>query len=174
MKWLFAAAVAALFALGVLAAGLGIAHRESGDAARETAALDRPDEGPYSGSEPPGRIELVDFALRDHEGALVRSSDLHEKVVLLTFLDSQCKEACPVIAAQVAHAFRLAEPRRAAACLRGRDLDRSEGGHRSERSRVSASESRARKASLRGRRRAGVEAAEDLEALADPLLARVR
>jgi cytochrome oxidase Cu insertion factor (SCO1/SenC/PrrC family) len=107
MKWLFAAGIAALFALGVLAAGLGIATRDGGDAARETAALDRPDEGPYRGSEPPGRIELVDFALRDHAGALVRSSDLRGKVVLLTFLDSQCTEACPVIAAQIARTLEV-------------------------------------------------------------------
>jgi cytochrome oxidase Cu insertion factor (SCO1/SenC/PrrC family) len=105
MKWLFAAGVAALFALGVLAAGLGVANWERGDAARETATLDRLDEGPYRGSEPPGRIELVDFTLRDHAGALVRSSSLREKVVLLTFLDSQCTEACPVIAAQIARTY---------------------------------------------------------------------
>jgi cytochrome oxidase Cu insertion factor (SCO1/SenC/PrrC family) len=107
MKWLVAAAAAALFALGALAAGLGIATRDGGRAARETAALDRPDEGPYRGSEPPARIELVDFALRDHEGAVVRSLSLRGKVVLLTFLDSQCMEACPVIAAQIARTFDL-------------------------------------------------------------------
>jgi cytochrome oxidase Cu insertion factor (SCO1/SenC/PrrC family) len=105
MKWLFAAGVAALFVLGVLAAGVGIVNRDDGDAVRQTSALDRPEEGPYRGSEPPGRIELVDFALRDHAGTLVRSSRLRGKVVLLTFLDSQCTEACPVIAAQVARAF---------------------------------------------------------------------
>ena len=107
MRWLLGAGVAALVGLGALAAGLGIANRDADDAARETAALARADEGPYRGSEPPGRIGLVDFALRDHEGVLVRSSSLGGKVVLLTFLDSQCTEACPVIAAQIAQTFAL-------------------------------------------------------------------
>jgi protein SCO1/2 len=106
-KWLLSAGVAALFALGVLAASLGVATQDGGDAGRETAVVERPDEGPYRGSEPPGRIELVDFALRDHEGAAVRSASLEGKVVLLTFLDSQCTEACPVIASQIARAFDL-------------------------------------------------------------------
>ena len=105
MKWLLGAGVAALFALGALAAGLGIANREGGDAARDATALDRASDGPYRGSEPPARIELVDFALRDYEGAVVRSSSLRGKVVLLTFLDSQCTESCPIIASQIARAF---------------------------------------------------------------------
>jgi cytochrome oxidase Cu insertion factor (SCO1/SenC/PrrC family) len=105
MKWLLAAGVASLVALGALAAALGIANREGADTARETATLDRPREGAYRGSEPPARIELVDFALRDHEGAVVRSSSLRGKVVLLTFLDSQCTESCPVIAAQIGRAL---------------------------------------------------------------------
>ena len=75
------------FALGALAAGLGIANQEGGD----RTGLDRPSEGPFKGSEPPLRIELVDFALRDHEGALVRSSSLRGKVVLVTFLDSRAR-----------------------------------------------------------------------------------
>jgi cytochrome oxidase Cu insertion factor (SCO1/SenC/PrrC family) len=107
MKWLIGVGVAALFALGAIAAGLGIANRDGGDAARDTTALDRPSQGAYKGSEPPARIELVDFTLRDHDGAVVRSSNLREKVVLLTFLDSQCTESCPVIASQIARTFDL-------------------------------------------------------------------
>lgn len=103
MKWLLAAGVAVLLALGALAAGLGIANQDGS----ERTALDRLSEGPFKGSEPPARIELVDFALRDHEGALVRSSSLRGKVVLLTFLDSQCTESCPIIASQMARAFGL-------------------------------------------------------------------
>ena len=56
----------------------------------------------YRGSEPPSGIALVDFALRDEQGVIVRSRDLRGKLVVLTFLDSQCTEACPVIAFQVA------------------------------------------------------------------------
>jgi cytochrome oxidase Cu insertion factor (SCO1/SenC/PrrC family) len=114
MKWLLGGGVAALFAVGALAAGLGIANREGGDSASDTADL-QAGEGQYRGSEPPAGIELVDFALRDYNGAVVRSSDLRGKVVLLTFLDSQCTESCPVIAAQIGRAFEVlskAEERR--------------------------------------------------------------
>lgn len=60
--------------------------------------------GPYRGSEPPSGIRLADFELRDDTGELVRSRDLRGKVVVLTFLDSQCTESCPIIAAQIARA----------------------------------------------------------------------
>ena len=55
-------------------------------------------QGPYRGSEPPGDVSLPTFALRDYTGEMVRARDLRSKVVLLTFLDSQCEESCPVIA----------------------------------------------------------------------------
>lgn len=67
-------------------------------------------QGPYRGSEPPTRIELVDFALRDDNEEVVRSSSLRGKVVVLTFLDSQCTESCPIIASQVGRAFDLLSP----------------------------------------------------------------
>lgn len=105
MKWLLAAGVVALVALGALAAALGIANRESGASPPDTATTAREGEGPYSGSEPPGRNELADFTLRDYDGTLVRSSALRDKVVVLTFLDSQCTESCPVIAWQIGRAF---------------------------------------------------------------------
>jgi cytochrome oxidase Cu insertion factor (SCO1/SenC/PrrC family) len=110
MKWLLGAGVAAIFVFGALAAALGIASRGNGDAPDGTAAFDAPSEGAYRGSEPPGQIELVDFALRDHNGALVRSSSLRGKVVVLTFLDSQCTESCPVIASQIGRAVDLLSP----------------------------------------------------------------
>ncbi len=56
----------------------------------------------YVGSEVPPGIELVDFALTDQAGRLVRSPDLRGRVLLLTFLDSQCTESCPVIAWTIA------------------------------------------------------------------------
>jgi protein SCO1 len=102
MKWLLGAGVAVLFALGALAAGLGIANREGGDAARDTAAPDRPSEGPYRGSEVPGGIRLEPFALTSYRGVRVSSSSLADQVVALTFLESKCQEACPIIAIQLA------------------------------------------------------------------------
>ncbi len=45
---------------------------------------------------------MSDFALRNHDGRPVRSADLRGRVTVLTFLDSQCTESCPVIAWTVA------------------------------------------------------------------------
>lgn len=69
-----------------------------------------PDQGEYRGSEPPARIVMPGFALRDYEGEEVTSTSLLGRVVLLTFLDAQCKETCPVIAAQVAQTFGRMDP----------------------------------------------------------------
>jgi protein SCO1/2 len=66
--------------------------------------------GAYRGSEPPADLRLPAFALRDHTGQVVRSKKLRGKVVLLTFLDSQCEDACPVIARQVGLTVDLLTP----------------------------------------------------------------
>jgi len=66
--------------------------------------VSRPAEAPkdiYRGSEPPAIIRMVDFALRDETGKLVQAQELRGKAVVLTFLDTQCKETCPVVAGQV-------------------------------------------------------------------------
>lgn len=68
------------------------------------------DQGAYRGSEPPARIAMPDFVLQDYEGKQVASDSLLGGVVLLTFLDAQCKETCPVIAAQVAQTFGRMDP----------------------------------------------------------------
>jgi protein SCO1/2 len=59
----------------------------------------------YRGSPPPAGIMLGQFDLRDYTGVRVSRDDLEGKVVLLTFLESRCKEACPIIASQVARAI---------------------------------------------------------------------
>ena len=56
----------------------------------------------YRGSSPPAGIELAAFSLRSYRGQPVSSDSLSGKVVALTFLESKCKEACPVIAFQLA------------------------------------------------------------------------
>jgi protein SCO1 len=58
--------------------------------------------GQYRGSEPPAGITLGDFSLRNYDGRHVDANDLHGQVIVLTFLDSQCTESCPVIAWTVA------------------------------------------------------------------------
>lgn len=72
------------------------------------------DDGRYRGSEPPAGIRLKPFALASYRGEQVASSSLRGKVVALTFLESKCKEACPIIAVQIARGIdQLRPPERA-------------------------------------------------------------
>jgi protein SCO1/2 len=64
----------------------------------------------YRGSRPPEGMRAADFRLRSYTGREVRMADLREKVVALTFLDAQCKESCPVIAAAAPRALALLRP----------------------------------------------------------------
>jgi protein SCO1 len=98
LKWL--AVVALLLGMAVATAvAVALVTDDGGDSrgARAVGAS----HGPYRGSEPPAEFRLPSFALRDPTGEVVRSRDLRGKVVLVTFLDSQCEDACPVIARQV-------------------------------------------------------------------------
>src|SRR5688572_8109967 len=54
--------------------------------------------GPYRGSEPPEGLKLPSFALRESDGRRFSTRSLAGKVVLVTFLETKCKEACPIIA----------------------------------------------------------------------------
>lgn len=81
-------------ALATVLVGWGVAGL-AGDAPPVAARL-------YRGSEPPATFRLVEFSLRDEEGRLVRSRDLRGKAVVLTFLDSQCEQTCPIVAGLVA------------------------------------------------------------------------
>ncbi|HUG64231.1 MAG TPA: SCO family protein [Gaiellaceae bacterium] len=56
----------------------------------------------YRGSEPPAGIAMPEFSLPNYDGRLIRSNALRGHVTVLTFLDSQCTESCPVIAWTVA------------------------------------------------------------------------
>jgi cytochrome oxidase Cu insertion factor (SCO1/SenC/PrrC family) len=59
----------------------------------------------YRGSEPPARFAMPEFSLRNYDGRLIRSHWLSGRVTVLTFLDSQCTESCPMIAWTVARAI---------------------------------------------------------------------
>src|SRR6266513_519123 len=61
----------------------------------------------YRGSEPPAGIRLPAFTLRDYRGNVVRRSTLRGKVVLVTFLDTDCKTKCPIFASDIGAALRL-------------------------------------------------------------------
>lgn len=95
LLWGLAGAVA--IAAGAL---LGIALRGPGSEPAER----------FRGSEPPATIVAPDFVLRDSAGEVVRMRDLRGKAVAVTFLDTQCTEACPIIATQIGKAFELLRP----------------------------------------------------------------
>lgn len=104
VTWIAVIAATGLLALGALALALGRVGEN-----RTAQRLDSA--GPYRGSEAPGRIALPDFTLADSTGKVVRSRRLRGRVVLLTFLDSQCTESCPLIASQVAGTLDGLTPR---------------------------------------------------------------
>lgn len=86
-----------VLALGAIA-GVVIASRGEGDV------------GSYRGSPPPPGIVLPSFELRDDTGETVRSPALKGSVVLVTFLETKCKEACPIIASQIGKGLDHLDP----------------------------------------------------------------
>lgn len=82
-------------------------------AAAVLALAGRGGEPEFRGSEPPSAVQLAPFALRDQRGVRVSSADLSGKAVAVTFLDTECTEACPIIAAQVSQAIRALGEKRA-------------------------------------------------------------
>jgi cytochrome oxidase Cu insertion factor (SCO1/SenC/PrrC family) len=83
----------ALFVAGAVA----LLARGSGSETRPVG----PESGSLRGSIPPGDIRLPAFALDEWHGHRVDSRTLRGKVVLVTFLETKCKEACPIIADQI-------------------------------------------------------------------------
>lgn len=80
-----------------MSARLGIAVAALVAAAAAGVALLSRDGESFRGSRPPAGVELPHFSLRDANGERVASDDLDGKVVLITFLDTQCTQACPII-----------------------------------------------------------------------------
>ena len=68
-----------------------------------TRGSEKPD---FRGSQPAAPLTLPVFSLEDDEGREVRSAELRGKALAVTFLDVQCTEACPIIAAQIGQAMR--------------------------------------------------------------------
>ena len=69
-----------------------------------------PAEGAFTGSIPPEGIALPSFDLPDVDGGRLSSDELGGKVALVTFLDSQCTDACPIVAAQLADGLAQLTP----------------------------------------------------------------
>lgn len=61
----------------------------------------------FRGSSPPPGLTLPGFALPDSSGERLSSEELRGKIVIVTFLDTQCTESCPIIAAQIGRALDL-------------------------------------------------------------------
>ncbi len=80
----------------------GIAAASKHDPLRDASAAPR-----YRGSEPPAGLRLPEFRLNSYRRNVVHSSALRGKVVLVTFLDTACTEACPIIAGQIGSALPL-------------------------------------------------------------------
>jgi protein SCO1/2 len=74
-------------------------------------AVSRPEEGvAVRGSQPPARIELPRFSLHDQQGRLVSSDALAGKALVVTFLDTKCRESCPIIADQIRQGLARLSP----------------------------------------------------------------
>ncbi len=56
---------------------------------------------------PAGLRRAPDFALRDSQGQRLRLSSLQGRPVILTFMDSQCHQECPLEGRALAAAFRM-------------------------------------------------------------------
>lgn len=63
--------------------------------------------GAFRGSLPPGGIKAPAFALRDQRGRRVTDADLHGRAAVITFLDTRCREQCPIIATQIGRGLAL-------------------------------------------------------------------
>jgi cytochrome oxidase Cu insertion factor (SCO1/SenC/PrrC family) len=113
-RWVVIAVVGVLLLAGAVTAAVFLLGSETGRDA-------------YRGSTPPAAFPLPEFSIPDSSGAIVSSRDLEGKVVLVTFLDSQCTEACPIIASQIARALdRLEAEERAAVAPLGISTDPDE------------------------------------------------
>ena len=89
---------AALIAAAALVAVVALRHPATRSAF--------PQSSPYRGSIPPPGIRAPDFTLHDYRGGLASIRKLRGKVVLLSFVDTKCKDKCPIVASVMASAMR--------------------------------------------------------------------
>lgn len=102
MKWIVVAGAAFVVAAaafgGLLAARTTNSSRTGGS---------WPPLGLYRGSNPPAGIHAPDFTLRDYRGTTVRMANLRGRIVVTTFVDSACRESCPIILARLSRGLRM-------------------------------------------------------------------
>jgi cytochrome oxidase Cu insertion factor (SCO1/SenC/PrrC family) len=100
-----------LVAVGLIAGAIALgAVLAANQPWSERTAASGPPPGPYRGSEPPSGLRAPDFTLRDYRGKTVRMSALRGRVVLLSFVDTACKETCPIVTSVMASAYRRLPP----------------------------------------------------------------
>src|SRR5207245_7634535 len=98
--------LALIAAIIVVPAAAGVLVHTLTSGSNASPAASGPPPGVYRGSEPPAGIRLPAFSLRDDRGDVVGTSALRGKVVLVTFLDTDCKTKCPIFASELGVAMR--------------------------------------------------------------------
>jgi len=99
-----------LAVVGVAGAAIVVAALGAALVLRITATDSSSAAGRFRGNEAPSGMSMPSFVLRDQNGRTVRADDLRGNVVVLTFLDTKCREACPIIAGEIARAWNLLGP----------------------------------------------------------------
>lgn len=104
------AVVLALFAAVILATGCGgDSEQDAGGPVASVSTVEEPDDG-WAGAALGNPGVVPDFALTDHEGKRVRLGDQRGKIVLLTFLYTQCPDICPLMADNLNAALLKLDP----------------------------------------------------------------
>lgn len=99
----------ALLVAALLAAGCGSDSEQ--DAGSEVASVSTvEDDDGWAGAALGNPGVVPDFVLTDHEGMRVRISDQRGKIVLLTFLYTQCPDICPLMADNLNAALLQLDP----------------------------------------------------------------
>jgi len=92
-------------ALALVGAGVAFTLTRGGHSPGSTTSA-----APYRGNRPPAGIHAPDFALESYRGPVVRMRDLRGKVVPVTFLDTACRDRCPIIAATIGAGISMLTP----------------------------------------------------------------
>jgi protein SCO1 len=96
-----------LFAIGLVALVGAVIVQATKGTERNRPVPSSTRAGSYRGGTPPPGVHVPNFSLRSYRGNIVRTGDLGGKVVLLTFLDTECSDKCPIIASQIGAAISL-------------------------------------------------------------------
>ncbi len=102
----FAILALALAALGGVLIGVVVHHVSAGSDSRGAGAARVRGQAAW----PAGLREAPEFSLRDQAGKRLALGSLRGRPVVLTFMDSQCHQECPLEGRALAAAFRTVPP----------------------------------------------------------------